>query len=149
MDKKYIAINGIIASLYIVITLINPLSFGIINIRIADFIPAIAIIDRKKAIGITVGMTTANLFSPFGLSDVGIALLICLFSFYGTVHIKDENVRIFLLAISTAILVSLEISFFTHIPFIFELSIMLITQILMCFVGATVYRKIDKIFKNT
>ena len=82
MDRKGIAINGIIAGLYIVLTLINPLSFSVINIRIADFIPVIAIIDNKKRLGVTLGMAIANFFSPFGLIDVVVALMICLFSFY-------------------------------------------------------------------
>lgn len=145
MDRKGIAINGIIAGLYIVLTLINPLSFGVINIRIADFIPVIAIIDNKKRLGVTLGMAIANFFSLFGLIDVVVALMICLFSFYLMNGIKSKNIRILLLAISTSVLVSVEISTLSHTPFIFELLIMLITQIPMCFIGATLWSKIERV----
>lgn len=145
MDRKGIAINGIIAGLYIVLTLINPLSFGVINIRIADFIPVIAIIDNKKRLGVTLGMAIANFFSPFGLIDVVVAVMICLFSFYLMNGIASKNIRILLLAISTSVLVSVEISTLSHTPFIFELLIMLITQIPMCFIGATLWSKIERV----
>ena len=145
MDRKGIAINGIIAGLYIVLTLINPLSFGVINIRIADFIPVIAIIDNKKRLGVTLGMAIANFFSLFGLIDVVVALMICLFSFYLMNGIKSKNIRILLLAISTSVLVSIEVSTLSHMPLIFELLIMLITQIPMCFIGAALWSKIERV----
>ena len=148
MDRKGIAINGIIAGLYIVLTLINPLSFGVINIRIADFIPVIAIIDNKKRLGVTLGMAIANFFSPFGLIDVVVALMICLFSFYLMNGIKNKNIRILLLAISTSVLVSVEISTLSHTPFIFELMMLLATQIPMCFIGAAILKKIERYFTN-
>ena len=145
MDRKGIAINGIIAGLYIVLTLINPLSFGVINIRIADFIPVMAIIDNKKRLGVTLGMAIANFFSPFGLIDVVVAVMICLFSFYLMNGIASKNIRILLLAISTSVLVSFEVSALSHTPLIFELMIMLITQIPMCFIGATLWSKIERV----
>lgn len=145
MDRKGIAINGIIAGLYIVLTLINPLSFGVINIRIADFIPVMAIIDNKKRLGVTLGMAIANFFSPFGLIDVVVAVMICLFSFYLMNGIKSKNIRILLLAISTSVLVSVEISTLSHTPFIFELMMLLATQIPMCFIGATLWSKIERV----
>ena len=148
MDRKGIAINGIIAGLYIVLTLINPLSFGVINIRIADFIPVMAIIDNKKRLGVTLGMAIANFFSPFGLIDVVVALMICLFSFYLMNGIKSKNIRILLLAISTSVLVSVEISILSHTPFIFELMMLLATQIPMCFIGAAIFKKIERYFTN-
>lgn len=148
MDRKGIAINGIIAGLYIVLTLINPLSFGVINIRIADFIPVMAIIDNKKRLGVTLGMAIANFFSPFGLIDVVVALMICLFSFYLMNGIKSKNIRILLLAISTSVLVSIEVSTLSHTPFIFELMMLLATQIPMCFIGAAIFKKIERYFTN-
>lgn len=144
-----IAINGIIAALYIVLTLVNPLSFGIINVRIADLIPIIAVIDSKKRIGVTIGMVTANLFSPFGLADAVVAVLICLCSFYGVpAHIDNEKERTLMLSIFTAFFVSIEISLFTGIPFLVELLIMLATQIPICFIGASIYHRIEREFKN-
>lgn len=144
---KNIALNGIISALYIMLTIINPLSFGIINIRIADFIPVIGVIDKRYRLGVTIGMIISNLFSPFGVVDVFVAIAICLFSFYGTCKAR-ENIRILLLAISTSVLVSCEISILTHIPFVIETLIMLATQIPMCFIGAKTYHKIERVFKN-
>ena len=95
--------------------------------------------------GTGLGMAIANFFSPFGLIDVVVALMICLFSFYLMNGIKNKNIRILLLAISTSVLVSIEVSTLSHMPLIFELLIMLITQIPMCFIGATLWSKIERV----
>ena len=81
-SAKTIAINGIIAALYIALTLITPFSFGVINVRLSDVIPAIGCIDKRYRWGVTVGMILANLFSPYGLVDVCVAVLICFCAFF-------------------------------------------------------------------
>ena len=81
-SAKTIAINGIIAALYIALTLISPFSFGVVNIRLSDVIPAIGCIDKRYRWGVAVGMILANLFSPYGLVDVCVAVLICFCAFF-------------------------------------------------------------------
>lgn len=151
MERKTIAritINGIMAGLYCVLILVNPLSFSIVNIRIADFIPVIVIIDDRMRWGVTLGMVSANFFSPFGLIDVIVALAFYLNSLCLTRSIKNKNIRLLLLAIITSVYVSVETSTLSHTPFIFELMMLLATQIPMCFIGAAIFNKIERYFTN-
>ena len=73
---KDIAINGIIAALYVVLTLITyPLSFEGIQFRFAEVLMLLVFFRKDYTIGLCVGCALANLFSPLGLIDAGFGTL--------------------------------------------------------------------------
>lgn len=144
---KTIAINGIIAALYIALTLISPFSFGVINVRLSDVIPAIGCIDKRYRWGVTVGMVIANLFSPYGLIDVCVAVLICFCAFF--LGGQKVEIRAMILILATALFVSLELSFIEKIPFLWIYIEMVISETLLTILGLTFFKKIEKTYKKS
>ena len=66
---RAIAINAMIASVYAIATVINPLAFGWIQLRVSDVLSVIPFIIPCTAPGLIVGAFVANLFSPLGIID--------------------------------------------------------------------------------
>lgn len=63
--------QAVIAALYVVLVLIfHFLSFEAIQFRIAEILLILILFDKKSAIGLTVGIVIANLFSPLLLYDL-------------------------------------------------------------------------------
>ncbi|RDU36714.1 QueT transporter family protein [Neobacillus piezotolerans] len=89
MNIKSLAVNGIIAALYIVVTFfIQPLSFSNIQFRLSEMFNHLIVFNKKYFFGIILGVFLANLFfspSPgldliFGFGQSVLALLITMFS---------------------------------------------------------------------
>lgn len=72
MRARQISIVAIFASLYVVLCVgLAPISYGEINIRIADALyPLIALFNLPALIGLVLGHFIANLYSPLGLLDL-------------------------------------------------------------------------------
>lgn len=89
MKIKSLAVNGIIAALYIVVTfLVQPLSFSNIQFRLSEMFNHLIVFNKKYFFGIILGVFLANLFfSPtpgldliFGFGQSVLALSITMFS---------------------------------------------------------------------
>lgn len=62
---------AMIIALYVVLTLlISPLSYGMIQIRLAEMFNFLAIYHRRYIGAVTLGVALANLSSPLGMVDV-------------------------------------------------------------------------------
>lgn len=139
---KILTYNAILSALYIVLTLISPFSFGLINFRAADIIQVVACLDKRTRIGISLGMVLANLFSPYGIIDVLTAIVICLISFYFGWRIKGEKIRVGFLILTVSIAVATEICFMNNVPFLAIFAAMIISETLMCSAGYAIMKKL-------
>ena len=62
---------AIIASLYVVLTIVfSFMSYGDIQVRIAEVLVLLCFFRKDYAIGLIIGCILSNLFSPFGIIDV-------------------------------------------------------------------------------
>ncbi len=67
----YVARAGIIAAVYIILTLlVKPIAFGPIQFRIPEALTMLAFIDPAAILGLTGGVFFANFASPLGLVDI-------------------------------------------------------------------------------
>lgn len=88
MKTRFIATSGIIAAVYIVVSLlIAPLTFGAVQLRFAEMLNHLVIFNKKFFFAIVIGVLVTNLFSPngpldlvFGLGQTIITLLITILS---------------------------------------------------------------------
>jgi uncharacterized membrane protein len=100
MKIRTIAINGIVAALYIVImTVINPFAFLVNQFRIPEMLNHLIVFNKKYFIGIVIGVFISNLlFSPLlpldliygvGHSIISLGISILLFR-----YIKNSWIRL-------------------------------------------------------
>lgn len=88
MKIKTIATSGIIAALYVAVSLlIVPFAFGAVQFRIAEMFNHLVIFNKKFFFGIVLGVIITNMFSPmaaydliFGVGHTVISLLITIFA---------------------------------------------------------------------
>ena len=83
MKTKTLAINGLVAALYVAVTIaIAPIAFGNIQYRVSELFNHLVVFNKKYIYGIVVGVLLANLFlSTIKLYDLtfGVAhSIICL-----------------------------------------------------------------------
>ena len=76
LTAKDIAINGIIAAIYVVLTLLTyPFSFLGLQIRLAEMMVLLCFFRKNYILGLTTGCAIANLFSSIGIIDVAFGTL--------------------------------------------------------------------------
>jgi len=84
---KQLVTNAIVASLYVVVTLIFP-SFTALQMRISELFAHLPVFNKKYTVGLLLGVGIANIWSPFGIFDV----------VFGTLH---SAVSVFLMFVLT------------------------------------------------
>ena len=145
---EYITTNAIIAALYVCLTAISPLSYGVVNIRFADIIPVVGCLDKRYRIGVTVGLIIANMLSPYGIIDVACAVLYSASIYVGWIA-TQRAARVAIYVLSESMIVALEICMIEKIPFLIMAAEMLITQSVLSIVGIAIYDTImSRIGKN-
>jgi uncharacterized membrane protein len=150
---KDLALTIVFASLYAVLVYINlPLSFGALQFRIAGVLrPAIG----KKwilAIGYALGVVIANIFSPFGVYDLIFMPVVSLLAgLAGYLAAKRFDGNYFITGAVIATIIPVALSWMLNNLFGFPLLetfvYLLISEQIVCFIGALIFRAIETRFK--
>ncbi|MCW3987771.1 MAG: QueT transporter family protein [Candidatus Bathyarchaeota archaeon] len=151
ITSKDLSLIAIFASLYAVLVyLLAPISFYVLQFRVAGIIrPAIA----KKwvlAIGYTIGVVVGNLFSPFvGIYEL---LFMPIMSFIagilGYILATKFNNNYLVTGIVIATIIPLSVSWMLNqvlsIPLLATLPYLFISEQIVCFLGSTIFKAIEK-----
>ena len=69
--QRYVAINGMLAAVYAVMTVItSAIAYGPIQFRFSEILLFFAFYNRRYIPGLAIGTLLANLYSPAGFLDV-------------------------------------------------------------------------------
>ncbi len=110
---KDIAYNGIIAALYVVLTLITyPFSFMGIQFRVAEILILLVFFRKDYAVGLCIGCALANLFSSIGMIDVAFGTLATLLSCLVLMFVKYLWVGALAPVVFNAFIVAAELYWF-------------------------------------
>ena len=111
ISERDIALNGIIAALYAVITFIgSPIAYGAIQFRIAEIFVLLCFWNRKLVIGLVIGCLISNAISPLGLLDVFFGTLATLVACLGIIFCRHLIVAILFPVVSNAFIVAAELT---------------------------------------
>lgn len=124
MNIRTMATSGVIAALYVAVSLIiAPFGFLLIQFRLSEIFNHLIVFNKKYIFGIIIGVFITNLIlSPiavdiiFGVLHSAIALSITIFSakfIKGIIKRMLFNTIVFT---ATMIIIALQISFFADIP---------------------------------
>lgn len=115
LTVKDIAYNGIVASLYVVLTLLTyNFSFGFIQFRIAEVLVLLCFFRKDFVIGLSVGCLIANLFSSISPIDTLIGTLATVISCLCVCYCKLLLFSLFIPAVINGVFIGLEIYLFTQ-----------------------------------
>lgn len=127
MKIKFLATSGIIAALYITVSLlVSPLSFGAIQFRFGEILNHLVIFNKKFFYAIVIGVFITNLFSPNGPLDLLFGVGQTIFSLGITIftakYVKSIVTRMILNSVIFTLsmsFISLEFVILFKVPFLF------------------------------
>jgi uncharacterized membrane protein len=154
MKVRTIAVNGVIAALYIAVSmLIQPFGLGYTNIqfRVPEMFNQLVVFNKKYFYGIVLGVFITNLFSPLGAYDlvfgVGQSIIALLISIFSTRFIKGIWARMIFNSIVftfTMFLIAWELNLAFHLPFLLTWLTTAIGEFVVMIVGAPVIYYLNK-----
>ncbi|NLV89659.1 MAG: QueT transporter family protein [Tissierellia bacterium] len=128
MNTKYLTKASIIAALYIVLVLLQMLplpfinlTFGPIQLRIAEGLVLLPLVESAAVPGVFIGCLLSNLllsfYSGFGLIDILGGSMVTLVAAYLTSKMKNKITGILPPVILNGLIVSIWVSYFTKVPY--------------------------------
>ena len=115
---EFIVKSAVVASLYAIFTVINPLSFYGIQFRISEILILLVFIDKKYTYSLVIGCVLANLTSPFGLVDIVFGSLATLLACLMIAKTKNLFVATLWPALTNGIIVGIILNQMLDLPFL-------------------------------
>ena len=130
MNVRYLTKASLIAAIYIVLVLLQllpvplaSLTFGPIQLRLAEGLALLPLVESAAVPGLFVGCLLANLllapYSGFGLIDIIGGSLVTLLAAYLTSKMKTKFTAMLPPVILNGLIVSIWVSYFTKIPYVY------------------------------
>lgn len=153
MKVKTLAVNGIVAALYIAVSaIIQPFGFTNVQFRVSEIFNHLIVFNKKYFFGIILGVFLTNLFfSPmvaydlvFGVGQSVIALLITMTSarFIKSIWVRMAvNTSVFTV---TMFLIAWELNLAFKLPFLFTWLTVALGEFVVLAVGAPLMYAINK-----
>src|SRR5699024_866825 len=125
MDTKYLTKASMIAGIYIVLVLVQiplgELAFGPIQLRLAEGLVLLPLVEGAAVPGVFIGCLVSNAilasYSGFGLIDILGGSLVTLLAAYLTSKMSNKILGILPPVILNGFIVSIWVSVFTKMPY--------------------------------
>lgn len=147
MDRRvtFLTRAAFIAALYAALTIaFQPISYGPVQVRIAEALTILPIFYAEAVPGLFLGCLIANIYGPFGILDVVLGSLLTLVAAFLTYRLRKKVVLAFLSpVVVNGFGVAAYLTFLTNVPFlILSFQIMLGELIAVVGLGSLVYAAI-------
>lgn len=130
MNIRYLTKASLIAAIYIVLVLLQvmpfplaSLTFGPIQLRIAEGLVLLPLLEAAAIPGVFIGCLISNLliapYSGFGLVDILGGSLVTLLAAYLTSKAKNKYTAMIPPVVLNGLIVSIWVSYFTKIPYVY------------------------------
>lgn len=139
---------AIVAALYVALTLINPISFGMFQFRISAIISVLPFLDKRFIPGCILGVCIANFFSSLGIVDVVAGLTIALINYYGVIHLKNIYIQVICYAMVAGLIVGLELYFVAAAPLVLSMISVFVSLSIIMLIGIPVDKILLKNLKK-
>jgi len=143
---------AVVTGLYVAVTIVlSVISFGAIQLRIAEMFNYLPLFNKRYTIAVTLGVAIANLASPLGIVDVLlgsistlIVLLICRRVTKNITSLKKKMILTALIFAFSMFTVAGQLTFFYQAPFFFNWLIIGLGELLSMSLGGVLIYLIDK-----
>lgn len=154
LNTKQLTLNGIIAAVYAVLTLANPLSFGVLQFRISTLLLPLAVFVPQVRAGLVIGTAIGNLNSSLGMIDVVVGSFVSAIAVYLVPKVKIKAVMPALYAIDSGVLVALELWYCFKTPIFYNIFTVGISGVILYAIGLYIMKEVSNVLikviqKNT
>ena len=153
MNIRTLAVNGVLAALYIAVTMIvQPIAFSNIQFRIPEMFNHLIVYNKKYFFGIVIGVFLSNLFfSPmvaydliFGVGQSILALTITIIIGRFVHNIRARMAINTLVFTFTMFLIALELNIAVKAPFLITWAATAAGEFVVMLVGAPIIHALNK-----
>jgi uncharacterized membrane protein len=138
---QQIAFGAIITAVYVVLTVINPLSFPAIQFRVSEILVLICFYNPKFCIPMILGCLVANLFSPYGMIDVALGTFATALAVIPMFKMKNIWLASLLPVFTNAIIIGLMLHFLYELPLFFNVAMVGLGQfVVVTVIGAPLFK---------
>lgn len=142
---KSVILNSLIAAIYVVLTVVNPIGFGALQFRISEVICMLPFYDRRFIPGCLIGVLIANMFSPLGYLDVITGLSIVIIAYFvADTLIKSLYGKLIFYSLDCGFGVGLELYYLTQVPFYFSFFSVFISTLIIAVISIPINKLIVK-----
>lgn len=152
MKVKFIATTGIIAALYMAVTLlVAPFGFTEIQFRVSEMFNHLVAFNPRYMLGIIIGVFIANLFSPLGIYDlifgVGQSVITLAIFIFICKFVKNIWLRLMIntfLFTCTMFIIAFELNIALKLPFLWTWFTCAVGEFVVLAVGAPIMYLLNK-----
>lgn len=149
MNVRDLAINAVLAAIYVALTVINPIGTGAIQLRVSEILCVIPFFNRKYIPGILLGLAIANAFSSLGLIDVAVGLVIGIIAYTISYFVKNVWLNAVQYSILSGLIVALALYLVLGIPYWFSVMTVGASTLIMTLIGTFIFKKFgDRILQE-
>lgn len=141
---KLLALNGVIAAVYAVMTLINPLSFGVLQLRFSTLLLPLSFYVPQVRAGLVLGTFIGNMNSSLGIIDMIFGTLVSAICVYGCQRIKNRYLQTICYALDSGIIVAIELYYCFKAPIVYSIFTVGISGLIIYFIGTFIMKIISK-----
>lgn len=141
MNVRDLAINAVLAAIYVALTVINPIGTGAIQLRVSEILCVIPFFNRKYIPGILLGLAIANAFSSLGLIDVAVGLVIGVIAYTISYFVKNVWLNAVQYSILSGLIVALALYLVLGIPYWFSVMTVGTSTLIMTLIGTFIFKK--------
>ncbi len=134
---KSLARAALIAAVYVVLVYaFQPVSFGVIQLRVAEALTVLPVLFPEAIAGLYVGVLLANILGGLGLWDIFGGSLVTLIAAYVTYRYRDSWIAYASPIVFNALLISIYLHFIFAQPYLLvAVSIGISQSIVVLFIG--------------
>lgn len=147
ITMKKMALNGVIAAVYAVLTFINPLSFGVVQFRVSTLLLPLAVFVPQIRAGLVLGTAIGNLNSSLGVIDIIVGSVVSAIAVYVIPKAKVKVIMPVLYAIDSGVLVALELWYCFRTPIWYNVLTVGVSGIILYAIGLVVMKQVSIFIK--
>ena len=144
LNTKQLTLNGVIAAVYAVLTLINPLSFGVLQFRISTLLLPLAVFVPQIRTGLVVGTAIGNLNSSLGVIDIAVGSVVSAIAVYVVPKVKVKWLMPVLYALDSGVLVAFELYYCFRTPILYSIVTVGVSGLILYSLGIVIMKQISK-----
>ncbi|GAI27118.1 unnamed protein product [marine sediment metagenome] len=132
---NYIIRVAMIAAIYVVLNIIfAPISYGPVQVRIAEALAVLPFIDPSAIIGLFIGCILANVIGPLGMVDIIWGSLCTLIAAYLTSKMKNPKLAPLPPVLINAFGVSIYLHLLFDLPYWINVLCIGVGQVIACYI---------------
>lgn len=141
--------TAVLAAVYVVLTLINPIGWGMFQFRLSEALCVLPFFDRKNIPGVALGVVIANAFSPMGFFDIGAGVLTLVIAYTISKFIKNKYLNAIIFGVVAGLVVGAMLYYVLGLPFLMGFVSISISTIVIAVAAVFLIDKNEATFKRS